>query len=59
MDPPKATVKDAIEKLHKAHVRVMMVTGDHPHTAKVRFPSTFANVCFVIRASPPLFRPSA
>jgi magnesium-transporting ATPase (P-type) len=33
IDPPKATVPDAIAKVRAAGVKVMMVTGDHPATA--------------------------
>jgi len=33
-DPPRAGVREAIEQCHRAHVRVAMVTGDHPATAK-------------------------
>lgn len=33
-DPPRAGVKEAIAQCHTAHVRVAMVTGDHPSTAK-------------------------
>jgi sodium/potassium-transporting ATPase subunit alpha len=33
IDPPKATVPDAIAKVRAAGVKVIMVTGDHPATA--------------------------
>ncbi len=32
-DPPRAGVKEAIETCRKAHVRVVMITGDHKLTA--------------------------
>lgn len=32
-DPPRAEVPDAIRKCHDAGIKVVMVTGDHPHTA--------------------------
>lgn len=34
-DPPKEGVDDAVIKLKQAGIRVFMVTGDHPITAKV------------------------
>ena len=34
MDPPRDNVPEAIKKCHRAGVRVFMVTGDHPSTAK-------------------------
>uniref|UniRef100_A0A669BWI1 Sodium/potassium-transporting ATPase subunit alpha n=1 Tax=Oreochromis niloticus TaxID=8128 RepID=A0A669BWI1_ORENI len=34
IDPPRATVPDAVMKCRTAGIRVIMVTGDHPITAK-------------------------
>lgn len=34
MDPPRDNVPDAIETCHRAGVKVFMVTGDHPFTAR-------------------------
>jgi sodium/potassium-transporting ATPase subunit alpha len=34
MDPPRATVPDAVSKCRSAGIKVIMVTGDHPITAK-------------------------
>ncbi|MGD9541217.1 HAD-IC family P-type ATPase [Methylocystis sp.] len=33
-DPPRPEAKDAIAKCRSAGVRVVVITGDHPHTAK-------------------------
>jgi len=34
IDPPRAAVPDAVEKCRSAGIKVIMVTGDHPITAK-------------------------
>jgi Ca2+-transporting ATPase len=34
IDPPKEGVKEAIEEARKAHIRVFILTGDHPETAR-------------------------
>jgi len=33
IDPPRPEVADAVDQAHRAGVRVMMITGDHPTTA--------------------------
>ncbi|MDO9064358.1 MAG: HAD-IC family P-type ATPase, partial [Sulfuricella sp.] len=33
-DPPRHEVPDAIRKCHEPGIRVVMVNGDHPHTAR-------------------------
>ena len=34
IDPPRAAVPDAVKKCREAGIKVIMVTGDHPITAK-------------------------
>ncbi|MFB0562106.1 MAG: cation-translocating P-type ATPase [Candidatus Lokiarchaeia archaeon] len=34
IDPPRLEVKDAIQSCERAGIRVIMITGDHPKTAK-------------------------
>ena len=34
IDPPRPNVPDAVEKCRSAGIKVIMVTGDHPITAK-------------------------
>ena len=35
IDPPRAAVPNAVAKCRSAGIKVVMVTGDHPVTAKV------------------------
>jgi len=34
VDPPRASVLDAVAKCRSAGIKVVMVTGDHPSTAQ-------------------------
>ncbi|MCL6509266.1 MAG: cation-translocating P-type ATPase [Anaerolineae bacterium] len=34
MDPPRPEAKDAVARAHQAGIRVIVITGDHPLTAK-------------------------
>ena len=33
IDPPRESVREAVERSHSAGIRTMMITGDHPLTA--------------------------
>jgi len=33
VDPPREGVPEAVRRCHEAGIRVIMITGDHPHTA--------------------------
>jgi P-type Ca2+ transporter type 2C len=35
IDPPREDVKQAVREAHEAGIRVIMITGDHPKTAKI------------------------
>jgi sodium/potassium-transporting ATPase subunit alpha len=43
IDPPKPNVPEAVSKCHLAGIKVFMVTGDHPTTAK-----SIAHACRII-----------
>lgn len=52
IDPPRAAVPDAVAKCRSAGIKVIMVTGDHPITAKAIAKSvgiisegTFCTIC--------------
>ncbi len=34
IDPPRPEVRAAVDTAHRAHIRTVMITGDHPATAK-------------------------
>lgn len=48
-DPPRPDVHEAVTRCHEAGIRVIMVTGDHPHTAVA-----LAREVDVVRTSAPL-----
>ena len=52
IDPPRAAVPDAVSKCRSAGIKVIMVTGDHPITAKVIRDSFVGFVCFRSQVRP-------
>ena len=48
-DPPRPEVPEAVARCHTAGIRVIMVTGDHPHTAVA-----IAREVGVVRSADPL-----
>ena len=48
-DPPRPDVHEAVTRCHEAGVRVVMITGDHPHTALA-----LAREVGVVRSASPL-----
>ena len=55
IDPPRAEVGPAIADARRAGIRVMMITGDHPHTAL----RVAGNVYVAVTVAPPLLAGSA
>lgn len=41
IDPPRATVPDAVSKCRSAGIKVIMVTGDHPITGKLCYSALY------------------
>jgi sodium/potassium-transporting ATPase subunit alpha len=48
-DPPRPEVPEAVARCHTAGIRVIMVTGDHPHTA-----AAIAREIGMVRSADPL-----